>query len=123
MLRKIREKGLIYSSQKEIRIVNMDKQLLDIYSDYLISSFSYTTATGLSIASEGKISHDKVARFLNSEDFTSSRLWRLVKPVVRKIQSTEGVIIIDDIIEEKPSIDENEIGIKKIRYVRFKEYR
>jgi hypoxanthine-guanine phosphoribosyltransferase len=101
----------------------MDKQLLDIYSDYLISSFSYTTATGLSIASEGKISHDKVARFLNSEDFTSSRLWRLVKPVVRKIQSTEGVIIIDDIIEEKPSIDENEIGIKKIRYVRFKEYR
>jgi len=101
MLRKIREKGLIYSSQKEIRIVNMDKQLLDIYSDYLISSFSYTTATGLSIASEGKISHDKVARFLNSEDFTSSRLWRLVKPVVRKIQSTEGVIIIDDINRRK----------------------
>jgi hypothetical protein len=87
----------------------MDKQLLDIYADYLISSFSYTTATGLSIVSEGKLSHDKITRFLNSEDFTSARLWRLIKPVVREIQSTEGVLIIDDTIEEKPSTDENEI--------------
>jgi len=87
----------------------MDKQLLELYTDYLMSSFSYTTATGLSILSEGKISHDKVTRFLNSEDFTSSKMWKLIKPTVREIESEEGVIIIDDTIEEKPSTDENEI--------------
>jgi hypothetical protein len=87
----------------------MDKQLLETYTDYLMSSFSYTTATGLSILSDGKISHDKVTRFLSSEDFTSAKLWGLIKPMVREIQSEEGVIIIDDTIEEKPSTDENEI--------------
>lgn len=42
----------------------MDKQLLEIYTDYLMSSFSYTTATGLSMMVEVEISHDKVTRFL-----------------------------------------------------------
>lgn len=87
----------------------MNKQLLETYTDYLMSSFSFTTATGLSILSEGKLSHDKVTRFLSSEDFTSACLWELIKPTVREIQSEDGVIIIDDTIEEKPSTDENEI--------------
>jgi hypothetical protein len=87
----------------------MNKQLLETYSDYLMSSFSYTTATGLSLLVEGEISHDKVTRFLSSEDFTSSTLWKLIKPKVREIESEEGVIIVDDTIEEKPSTDENEI--------------
>ena len=34
----------------------MNKELLEIYSDYLINSFSYTTATGLSEMLEGAIS-------------------------------------------------------------------
>lgn len=87
----------------------MDNQILKTYADYLLSSFSYTTATGLSVLSEGKISHDKVTRFLNSEDFTAAKLWKLVKSTVKEIESAEGVIIIDDTIEEKPSTDENEI--------------
>ncbi|GBD90061.1 transposase DDE domain protein [bacterium BMS3Abin04] len=87
----------------------MNRRLLELYTDYLLSSFSYTTATGLSILSEGKISHDKVTRFLSSEDFTPTKLWKLVKPTVREIESEDGVIIIDDTIEEKPSTDENEI--------------
>jgi len=87
----------------------MKKEILEIYTDYLMSSFSYTTATGLSVLSEGKISHDKVTRFLSSEDFGPAGLWELVKPTVREIQREDGVIIIDDTIEEKPSTDENEI--------------
>jgi len=87
----------------------MKKEYLELYTDYLMSSFSYTTATGLSVMSEGKISHDKITRFLSSEDFTPAGLWRLIKPTVREIQSEAGVIIIDDTIEEKPSTDENEI--------------
>ena len=87
----------------------MNKELLETYSDYLISSFSYTTATGLSMMVEGQISHDKVTRFLSAEDFTSAKLWEIVKPMVRQIQTDEGVLIFDDTIEEKPSTDENEI--------------
>ena len=87
----------------------MDIGLLELYSDYLLSSFSYTTATGLSILSEGEISHDKVTRFLSSEDFTAAKLWKLIKPTIREIESEEGVLIVDDTIEEKPSTDENEI--------------
>jgi len=87
----------------------MDKQFLELYSDYLLSSFSYTTATGMSIISEGEISHDKVTRFLRTEELTSSKLWSLVKGTVRKIESEEGVIEIDDTIEEKPHTDENDI--------------
>lgn len=91
----------------------MNKQYLELYTDFLMSSFSYTTATGLSVMSEGKISHDKVTRFLNTEDFLPAKLWELVKPTIREIESKqeseEGVIIVDDTIEEKPSTDENEI--------------
>ncbi len=87
----------------------MNKTLLDLYSDYLISSFSYTTATGLSRALDGGISHDKITRFLSEEDFTSKHLWHLVKYTVRQIQSPEGILLFDDTLEEKPSTDENEL--------------
>jgi hypothetical protein len=42
----------------------MDKSLLDLYTDYLISSFGQTTATGLSQLLDGEVSHDQVTRFL-----------------------------------------------------------
>jgi hypothetical protein len=85
----------------------MNKEILDIYADYLISSFSYTTATGLSRALDGVISHDKITRFLSAEDYGSKQLWQLVKPIIREIESEEGIIIFDDTIEEKPYTDEN----------------
>jgi len=85
------------------------KKLLDIYSDYLLSSFSLTTATGLSALVNGSVSHDQVSRFLASEKQTSADWWRIVKPYVRKIASDKGVLIIDDSIAEKPYTDENDI--------------
>lgn len=85
----------------------MDKQLLDIYSDYLLCSFGLTTATGLSSLLDGAISHDKITRFLSGRDFTSADLWSLVKPLVRQIQQEDAVLIVDDSIEEKPYTDES----------------
>ncbi len=85
------------------------KRMLDLYSDYLLASFSQTSATGLSNLMNGEISHDQVTRFLSQEKKTSKDLWLIVKPFVKKIQSMEGVLIIDDSIEEKPYTDENEI--------------
>ncbi len=83
--------------------------LLDLYSDYLISSFGQTTATGLAALLDGTVSHDRIQRFLAHEQRTSADLWCLVKPYVRTVQSDEGVLIIDDSIAEKPYTDENDI--------------
>lgn len=84
--------------------------MLDLYTDYLIASHSYTTATGLSKALNGAISHDKVTRFLSEDDYDSKQLWLLIKPEVRKIESEENaLLIIDNTIEEKPYTDENDL--------------
>src|SRR5215210_3525652 len=85
------------------------KHLLDLYSDYLLASFGATTATGLSQLLEGQVSHDQVTRYLSGAQKTSADLWLTVKPFVRQVQSPEGVLLIDDSIEEKPYTDENEI--------------
>ncbi len=87
----------------------MNKYFLELYTDYLICSFGQTTATGLSALLGNTVSHDKITRFLSGSDFGSRELWLLVKPTVRKIESEDGVIIIDDTIQEKRWTDENEI--------------
>jgi len=86
-----------------------DKELLDIYTDYLISSFGLTTGTGLSRLLDGEISHDRIQRFLSSPPRSGKELWKVVKPFVRQIQSEVGDLIVDDSISEKPFTDENEI--------------
>lgn len=86
-----------------------DKALLDIYTDYLISSFGLTTGTGLSRLLDGAISHDRIQRFLASPVKGGADFWKIVKPYVRQIQASDGIIIIDDSISEKPHTDENEI--------------
>ena len=87
----------------------MKRDILDLYTDYLISSFGQTTATGLAQLMEGAISHDQVTRMLSSPKMTSKEWWRLVKSHVRKVEREDGVIIVDDSIVEKPYTDENEI--------------
>jgi len=82
-------------------------KILDIYSDYLIAQNQYATAVGLSDLLEGRISHDKVTRFLNGNECTSRDLWEYVKPDLRKIEEDKGgVLIIDDTIEEKTYTNE-----------------
>ena len=87
----------------------MNKQLLELYGDYLISSFGQITATGLSKTVEGLISHDKVTRFLSAEEFGSKQLWQLFKATVREKEQEDGVVIIDDTIEKKPYTKESEL--------------
>ena len=89
----------------------MNEGLLELYSDYLLSAFSYTTATGLSAMTNGAISHDKITRFLAGKELDSAELWRVVKPLVRELDEGDelGVLIIDDTIEEKPYTDESEL--------------
>ncbi len=87
----------------------LDPQLLDLYTDYLITSQSQTTATGLSELLEQAYSHDQVTRFLSKELYHPKMYWHFIKPTVRRIAHEDGVIIVDDTIEEKPYTDENDI--------------
>src|SRR5512132_3137287 len=87
----------------------LDSALLDLYSDYLISSFGPTTAVGLAALLQGSVSHDQITRFLASPAATSAELWQRVKPHVRALQGEDGVLIVDDSIAEKPYTDENEL--------------
>jgi len=57
----------------------------------------------------GEISHDQVQRSQASAEQTSADLWRIAKPHVCKIESAEGVAIVDDNIAEKPYTDEKDI--------------
>ncbi len=84
-------------------------QLLDLYSDYLISSFTLTTAVGLSELLDNGYSHDQISRFLAQKKLLPRDFWKQIKKLVRAIESDQGVIAIDDSIEEKPHTTENDI--------------
>ena len=92
---------------KPIKPINIP--MLDLYSDYLTSSFGLTTATGMSVALGGAVGHDGVTRFLSEREYTNKDFWKLVKPTIRQIETDEGVLVLDDTVEEKPYTDENEI--------------
>ena len=84
--------------------------MLDIYTDYLICQNKYATATGLSELVDGEFSHDKVTRFLRENDYGPKCLWLYVKNPVRQHENDDGVLTLDDCIEEKPYTDENPVN-------------
>jgi len=87
----------------------MGRDILDLYSDYLLYSSGQTTATGFSTVLDGDISHDKTTRFLATECFDEKALWKKVKKLVRTYEDEDACLIFDDTIVEKPYMDENEI--------------
>ena len=87
----------------------MNKEYLELYTDYLLSTFGHATATGLSDVVNGQVSHDQVTRFLAQGEYTSKDLWQEVKATVRKVEQENAVLIFDDTVQEKPYTDENEV--------------
>jgi hypothetical protein len=87
----------------------MNMLLFDLYVDYLISSTSYTTATGFSAVMDNAFSHDQATRLLSAKDVTSRDLWLNTKSFYKQVEDSDGVLIVDDTIEEKPYTDENEV--------------
>jgi hypothetical protein len=84
---------------------------VDIYTDYLLSSSSLVTSTGLSNLLDGQLSHDKITRFLSKSSFDSKYLWETVKPIFKEQSKDGGLVIlsVDDSIEEKYYTDESEL--------------
>jgi hypothetical protein len=87
----------------------MNKEHLELYTAYLLSTFGYATATGLSAMVNGQVSHHQVTRFLSDREYTSKDLWHAVKPMVRKVEREDAALILDDTLQEKPYTDENEV--------------
>ncbi len=87
----------------------MNDELLELYSDYQLSSFGQVTATGMSDLLDGAYSHDQVTRLLSTNEFTSKTLWGIVKSTVRQVEEDDAVLIFDDTIEEKPYTDESDL--------------
>lgn len=87
----------------------MKTDYLELYTDYLISNSGFATATGLSAMMDNRVSHDKITRFLSSEEFDSKQLWKMTKKTVREIESEDGCLIFDDTVQEKAWTDESEM--------------
>jgi len=85
------------------------EDILDLYTDYLLSSFGQTSATGLSRLVDGEISHDSVSRFLSGSDFGSKSVWQYAKPLIKTHKTADACLIFDDLIAEKQHTDENEM--------------
>lgn len=81
----------------------------DLYTDYLISSTSYATATGM--ADLLSLSHDRITRQLSQGNYDSKFLWKKVKPYIQELTRSEVPVILsfDDSIEEKLYTDESDL--------------
>lgn len=87
----------------------MNKDLLDLYTDYLQVSYGATTAPGLSKMVDGNVSHEQITRLLSTNAFTSRDLWLEAKKLVRKYEREAACLIFDDTIIGKPYTDESEL--------------
>jgi DDE superfamily endonuclease len=86
---------------------SMNREMIDIYSDYLITNFGQATATSLSNVLNGELSHDSITRALADRELTSKDYWKLVKPIIREIQDENASLSVDDLIVEKPHSEES----------------
>ena len=64
--------------------------MLDLYTHYLINSTKYMTATGLSRLFNNRFSHDKVTRFLNSQN-RENVIWGDISMVKATINLMDAV--------------------------------
>ncbi len=83
---------------------------VDLYTDYLISSSSYTTATGMSHLL--CVKHDKITRALSTGVYDSKFLQKTVKPYIEELTQAKKNIILsfDDSIQEKQDAKESELN-------------
>jgi len=100
------------------------KTNLDLYTDYLLSSFGLATATGLSEVLDKAVSHDDVTRFISGVSSGSQALWQQVKPLVRQLEKglpeeEQGLLVLDDFIIEKAHSQAN--GLISVHYDHSKD--
>lgn len=94
-----------------MRCVNVDnlEQLSKLYCESLMVMQGQISCTALSEMYNRFISHDKLTRFLSSGYVDEKYVWKKAKALCEEIRAEGAVLIVDDTIEEKPYMDENEL--------------
>lgn len=82
--------------------------LLDLYTDFLMTSPGIASALVMSKVLQDTYSHDSITRMLAQDEIEQSLYWKMIKPTIRQVESSEGIISVDDTIENKPYSEENE---------------
>jgi len=102
----------VYKKVIVARIIFMEK-LIDIYIDFLISSFGKIEMTKLSELLDGIYSHDVFTKMLLNYDKAidiDKELWHRAKGLLRTYEDeAQGCILIDDTVLHKPYTKENDI--------------
>ena len=70
----------------------MDKEQLELCTDYLLSAFGYATAAGFSAIVNGQVNHDQVTRFPSGNEYMSKDLWQEIKATVAGMVSPSGKV-------------------------------
>ena len=83
--------------------------LMDLYTDFLTSSPNIASALLLAKVLENEYSHDSITRMLAQPELDQKLYWKSIKKTVRRIETDQGVISIDDFISHKPHSSMNEI--------------
>lgn len=83
--------------------------LLDLYTDFLMTSLGIASALVMSKVLQDAYSHDSITRMLAQDEIDQSLYWKLIKPTIRQVESSAGVISVDDTKENKPYSEENEL--------------
>jgi hypothetical protein len=63
------------------------ENFIDLYTDYLISSSSYTIDTGMACLLS--IKHDKITGALSTRNYDSNFLWKKAKPYVEELPQSK----------------------------------
>jgi hypothetical protein len=89
----------------------MEKEKLEFYADYLISNNAYATATGLLALLDGKMSHNKVTRFLSARNIRRTMYDERSNRQFAKLKARMGMacLIFANTIQEKTWTDENDV--------------
>lgn len=87
------------------------ENLLDLYTDYLLTTPAQATCTGLSRVLNNQISHDRFTRLLSGGTIDSRCLWEQAKPLVGELVDSNQLVVlgVDDTIQAKPYSSENEL--------------
>jgi hypothetical protein len=84
-------------------------ETFQLYVDYLIAHKGLVSAKDLSEVLGQRLSHDHITRTIAQAELDQKDFWKLVKPLVRRIESDDGCIVVDDFLIEKPHSTPNTI--------------
>ncbi len=86
--------------------MSQSKCSLELYTKFLIANHNRYSGVELSKTSAGRLSHDRVSKWLAEEEFDSKNLWPRVREMIER---ETGYLIVDDSVLDKRFSRNNEL--------------